>query len=120
MRLGCAVTLTVWGFFPDNVDSSEAKGLFEANFSHIYHILYDSFIQAETNLRQRGESFFFNYFVVWGLAICVLLFSRAFCIDAQELAIRCWCYVTTVYIRLVGILYRVIQIGVHTWRSQKQ
>lgn len=40
----------------DNVDASEAKGLFEANFSHIYHILYDSFIQAETNLRQRGEN----------------------------------------------------------------
>ncbi|RZC33539.1 hypothetical protein BDFB_003365, partial [Asbolus verrucosus] len=37
----------------DNVDIAEAKGLFEANFSHVYNILYDSFIQAEGNLRQR-------------------------------------------------------------------
>lgn len=42
-------------FVTDNVDSAEAKGLFEANFSHVYNILYDSFIQAETNLRQRGS-----------------------------------------------------------------
>lgn len=39
----------------DNVDTAEAKGLFEANFSHIYSILYDSFLQMETNLRQRGN-----------------------------------------------------------------
>ncbi|XP_030754501.1 probable Rho GTPase-activating protein CG5521 [Sitophilus oryzae] len=37
----------------DNVDTSEAKGLFEANFSHIYNILYESFLQMESNLRQR-------------------------------------------------------------------
>ncbi|XP_018324376.1 probable Rho GTPase-activating protein CG5521 isoform X2 [Agrilus planipennis] len=37
----------------DNVDVLEAKGIFEANFSHIYHILYDSFIEAENHLRQR-------------------------------------------------------------------
>ncbi|XP_045468586.1 ral GTPase-activating protein subunit alpha-1 isoform X2 [Harmonia axyridis] len=37
----------------DNVEVSEAKGFFEANFSHVYNILYDSFIQAEYNLRQR-------------------------------------------------------------------
>ncbi|KAJ8941367.1 hypothetical protein NQ314_010430 [Rhamnusium bicolor] len=37
----------------DNVDIAEAKGLFEANFSHIYNILYESFVQTEGNLRQR-------------------------------------------------------------------
>ncbi|XP_066154941.1 probable Rho GTPase-activating protein CG5521 isoform X2 [Euwallacea fornicatus] len=37
----------------DNVDTAEAKGLFEANFSHIYNILYESFLQMESNLRQR-------------------------------------------------------------------
>ncbi|XP_076268274.1 putative Rho GTPase-activating protein CG5521 isoform X2 [Rhynchophorus ferrugineus] len=37
----------------DNVETSEAKGLFEANFSHIYSILYESFLQMESNLRQR-------------------------------------------------------------------
>lgn len=58
MRLGCAVSLTGDDLFSDNVEANEAKGLFEANFSHIYHILYDSFIQAESNLRQRGEHCF--------------------------------------------------------------
>ncbi|KAJ8941931.1 hypothetical protein NQ318_013264 [Aromia moschata] len=33
--------------------SRRQKGLFEANFSHIYHVLYDSFVQTEANLRQR-------------------------------------------------------------------
>ncbi|XP_057662756.1 ral GTPase-activating protein subunit alpha-1 [Diorhabda carinulata] len=41
----------------ENVDTSEAKGFFEANFSHIYNILYESFVQTETNLRQRELSF---------------------------------------------------------------
>ncbi|CAG9764824.1 unnamed protein product [Ceutorhynchus assimilis] len=41
----------------DNVDTAEAKGLFEANFSHIYNILYESFLQMESNLRQRELSF---------------------------------------------------------------
>lgn len=42
-------------FLVENSEQSEAKGLFETNFSHIYHILYDTFLQAETNLRQRGK-----------------------------------------------------------------
>ncbi|XP_066587129.1 probable Rho GTPase-activating protein CG5521 isoform X2 [Prorops nasuta] len=37
----------------ENVDIDEAKGFFEGNFSHIYFILYDCFVSAETNLRQR-------------------------------------------------------------------
>nr|CAH7769762.1 unnamed protein product [Callosobruchus chinensis]CAI5843996.1 unnamed protein product [Callosobruchus analis] len=41
----------------ENVDIAEAKGLFEANFSHIYNVLYESFVQTETNLRQRELSF---------------------------------------------------------------
>ncbi|XP_058799896.1 probable Rho GTPase-activating protein CG5521 isoform X2 [Phymastichus coffea] len=41
----------------DNVDTDEAKGFFEANFSHVYFILYDCFVSAETNLRQRELSF---------------------------------------------------------------
>lgn len=39
----------------ENVDTDEAKGFFEGNFSHVYFILYDSFVTAETNLRQRGN-----------------------------------------------------------------
>jgi hypothetical protein len=38
----------------ENVDAEEAKSIFESNFSHIYYILYDTFVTAETNLRQRG------------------------------------------------------------------
>lgn len=37
----------------EHVDSEEAKNLFEANYSHVYYILYDTFVQAEANLRQR-------------------------------------------------------------------
>lgn len=39
----------------DHVDIDEAKSIFEANYSHVYFILYDTFVQAETNLRQRGK-----------------------------------------------------------------
>lgn len=49
-------------FILDNSETAEAKGLFEANFSHIYHILYDSFVQAEANLRQRGLCLMTNTF----------------------------------------------------------
>ncbi|XP_050067875.1 probable Rho GTPase-activating protein CG5521 [Anopheles maculipalpis] len=37
----------------EHVDSDEAKNLFEANYSHVYYILYDTFVQAEANLKQR-------------------------------------------------------------------
>ncbi|XP_030369625.1 probable Rho GTPase-activating protein CG5521 isoform X2 [Scaptodrosophila lebanonensis] len=37
----------------DNVDHEEAKSLFETNYSHVYFILYDTFVQAETNLKQK-------------------------------------------------------------------
>ena len=40
--------------FLENVDAEEAKSIFESNFSHIYYILYDTFVTAEANLRQRG------------------------------------------------------------------
>ncbi|XP_078043542.1 putative Rho GTPase-activating protein CG5521 isoform X9 [Augochlora pura] len=41
----------------ENVDNDEAKGFFEGNFSHVYFILYDCFVSAEANLRQRELSF---------------------------------------------------------------
>ncbi|XP_070503032.1 probable Rho GTPase-activating protein CG5521 isoform X2 [Chironomus tepperi] len=37
----------------DHVDSDEAKSFFEANYSHIFYILHETFVQAETNLKQR-------------------------------------------------------------------
>uniref|UniRef100_A0AAG5CY21 Rap-GAP domain-containing protein n=1 Tax=Anopheles atroparvus TaxID=41427 RepID=A0AAG5CY21_ANOAO len=41
----------------EHVDTDEAKNLFEANYSHVYYILYDTFVQAEANLKQRELSF---------------------------------------------------------------
>lgn len=43
----------------EHVDLDEAKSLFETNYSHVYYILYDTFVQAEQNLKQRGKKFFF-------------------------------------------------------------
>ncbi|XP_017082940.2 probable Rho GTPase-activating protein CG5521 isoform X2 [Drosophila eugracilis] len=37
----------------DNVELEESKSLFETNYSHVYFILYDTFIQAEANLKQK-------------------------------------------------------------------
>ncbi|XP_045537724.1 probable Rho GTPase-activating protein CG5521 [Papilio machaon] len=41
----------------EHFDADEAKTYFEANFSHVYFILYDNFILAENNLRQRELPF---------------------------------------------------------------
>ncbi|XP_026489607.2 probable Rho GTPase-activating protein CG5521 isoform X1 [Vanessa tameamea] len=41
----------------EHFDSDEAKNYFENNFSHVYFILYDNFILAENNLRQRELPF---------------------------------------------------------------
>lgn len=45
------------------MDLDEAKSLFETNYSHVYYILYDTFVQAEQNLKQRGKKLLFllNY-----------------------------------------------------------
>ncbi|OWR50192.1 putative tuberin [Danaus plexippus plexippus] len=41
----------------EHYDVDEAKNYFENNFSHVYFILYDNFILAENNLRQRELPF---------------------------------------------------------------
>jgi len=46
--------------FSDNVELEESKSLFETNYSHVYFILYDTFIQAEANLKQKGKNNEFN------------------------------------------------------------
>lgn len=56
----------------DTVDIAEAKGFCEANFSHIYHILYDTFIQAENNLRQRGK---FNVVFIYVYILQLYLYT---------------------------------------------
>lgn len=40
--------------FSEHVDIDEAKSIYETNYSHVYFILYDTFVQAETNLKQKG------------------------------------------------------------------
>lgn len=48
----------------DNVDHEDAKSLFETNFSHVYFILYDTFIQAEANLKQKGKFFLAHHLLI--------------------------------------------------------
>lgn len=45
------------------MDTDEAKGFFEGNFSHVYFILYDCFVSAETNLRQRGKNICYYIYI---------------------------------------------------------
>lgn len=52
----------------DNVDHEEAKSLFEKNYSHVYFILYDTFIQAEANLKQKGKVY-----------LIIILFKKSKC-----------------------------------------
>lgn len=37
----------------DHIDVEEAKSLFEANYCHIYYVVYDCFINADNNLKQK-------------------------------------------------------------------
>jgi hypothetical protein len=62
----------------ENVDAEETKSIFESNFSHIYYILYDTFVTAETNLRQRGTVKYFSQFDI-------LLWEDNFKIDHREM-----------------------------------
>lgn len=50
--------------FSEHVDIDEAKSIFESNYSHVYFILYDTLVQAETNLRQRGKFDVDNFSIV--------------------------------------------------------
>jgi len=65
--------------FLENVDAEEAKSIFESNFSHIYYILYDTFVTAEANLRQRGTVNHLSYTVYFHIVVsllCVALSSK--------------------------------------------
>lgn len=42
-------------FFIENYDIQEVKGFFENNYSHIYYIFYEVFVNVETDLKQRGK-----------------------------------------------------------------
>ena len=40
--------------FLDNSDLGDIVQFFDSYYSHIYFIVYDSFVNAEQNLRQKG------------------------------------------------------------------
>jgi hypothetical protein len=44
----------------DYIEIKESKELFEQQFTHIYHIFFDSFISLETAFKQRSNQLF-NY-----------------------------------------------------------
>ena len=54
------------------MDAEEAKSIFESNFSHIYYILYDTFVTAEANLRQRGTVNYLSYTVYFHVVVSLL------------------------------------------------
>ena len=41
--------------FLDNAELHEIVPFFEAYYSHVFYIVYDAFITAEINLRQKGS-----------------------------------------------------------------
>jgi hypothetical protein len=55
LYLLCRYIKLIQTYFLDNVESSVAKSFFEANYSHVYSILYESFLAAETSLKQKSK-----------------------------------------------------------------
>lgn len=74
----CNIFHVLYSIFPffisDNVDYEESKSLFETNYSHVYFILYDTFIQAEANLKQKGN-FHFRFVFFQLLLFASFLFT---------------------------------------------
>ncbi|PSN31580.1 hypothetical protein C0J52_21547 [Blattella germanica] len=73
-----------------NVEAEEAKSIFESNFSHIYYILYDTFVTAEANLRQRELSFHLVHKAHREELECVLQVLEKVLIYLPELLSRRW------------------------------
>ncbi|XP_013192086.2 probable Rho GTPase-activating protein CG5521 isoform X1 [Amyelois transitella] len=94
----------------EHYDADEAKAYFEGNFSHVYFILYDNFIQAENNLRQRELSFHLVHKAgreeLEG-ALCLL--EKVLCL-LPELIGKRW---------QLHSLTRVFSKLLHSWNSQK-
>lgn len=55
IKWNCNVDFCLFILITEHVSSDEAKSFFEENYSHIFYILYETFVQAETNLKQRGK-----------------------------------------------------------------
>ncbi|XP_044599551.1 ral GTPase-activating protein subunit alpha-1 isoform X3 [Cotesia glomerata] len=89
----------------ENFDIDEAKGFFEGNFSHVYFILHDCFVSAETNLRQRAHREELDQ---------VLLLLEKILILLPELLNRRWqCH------SLARILHKLLHPG-NSWKLRRQ
>ncbi|XP_011503584.1 PREDICTED: ral GTPase-activating protein subunit alpha-1 [Ceratosolen solmsi marchali] len=98
----------------DNVDIEEAKGFFEGNFSHVYFILYDCFVSAETNLRQRELSFHLVHKAHREELEQVLQLLERVLILLPELLNKRWqCH------SLARILYKLLHPG-NSWKLRRQ
>ncbi|KAL4709379.1 hypothetical protein ACJJTC_013668 [Scirpophaga incertulas] len=88
----------------EHFDADEAKTYFENNFSHVYFILYDNFIQAENNLKQRVHKAGREE-----LEGALSLLERVLCL-LPELIGKRW---------QLHSLTRIFSKLLHTWNSQK-
>uniref|UniRef100_A0AAY4CSA1 Rap-GAP domain-containing protein n=1 Tax=Denticeps clupeoides TaxID=299321 RepID=A0AAY4CSA1_9TELE len=75
----------------DNSERCELKAFFESNCSQIYFIFYENFITLESNLKQKGEYFFFFFIRCEGIRL-FLLWLQALqnnCAEEQLLIFAC-------------------------------
>ncbi|XP_021917093.1 ral GTPase-activating protein subunit alpha-1 isoform X3 [Zootermopsis nevadensis] len=98
----------------ENVDAEEAKSIFEANFSHIYYVLYDTFVTAETNLRQRELSFHLVHKAHREELECVLQVLEKVLVYLPELLSRRWqCH------SLTRIMTKLLHPG-NSWKLRRE
>ncbi|KAL0869252.1 hypothetical protein ABMA27_007522 [Loxostege sticticalis] len=94
----------------EHFDADEAKTYFENNFSHVYFILYDNFIQAENNLRQRELPFHLVHKAGREeLEGALSLLEKVLCL-LPELIGKRW---------QLHSLTRIFSKLLHSWNSQK-
>ncbi|XP_034238105.1 probable Rho GTPase-activating protein CG5521 isoform X3 [Thrips palmi] len=97
----------------ENLDVEESRQFFEANFSHIYCIVYDSFIAAETNLRQRELTFHLVHKAHREELECVLQVLEKALIYLPELLGRRWqCH------SLTRIMTKLLHPG-NSWKLRR-
>ncbi|KAK3931767.1 Ral GTPase-activating protein subunit alpha-2 [Frankliniella fusca] len=98
----------------ENLDVEDARQFFETNFSHIYCIVYDSFIIAETNLRQRDLTFHLVHKAHREELECVLQVLEKALILLPELLGRRWqCH------SLTRIMTKLLHPG-NSWKLRRE
>lgn len=69
------------------MDTDEAKGFFEGNFSHVYFILYDCFVSAETNLRQRGKNICCSMYTIFHILTIYIITALHCNVDVTAISV---------------------------------